>query len=489
MNDRITTPADFTPADYRKISDYLLEEIDRSGGRERELHLDKYTKGGAGSGLAWSYISNLLKYLYNDHTDEAYGEVISSMGFTPEDIAAFERHPFNKCSEPYFFAFQYRFLSFYEGLDFRHLKKLMETYTIRTSAFLLNFERKGSLQYTLVPYHLMAKVAGNVASRYSTISECRSRTLDRFWEKNKRFELTFTYDRTPRRSHPELGRPASLVCRGETFDPSKETCYRSGLSDVYSIICHAPTTYGIALFKGLYLNSGILNYESPLLPDQMPRFYDGRRYRMDGEGYLYDMDDPGKKRMVDSFGKPVHYAEKAVFAFDDGQSVIYGLTEETARTDPRVRETVIYNSERNRFIIYYEMLYPWQKFIVSVARDLKDRISRDMGIDITRQSYRDLKEIVTRRYREQYRAALKKYPPWTAHRATLPCRRCRRCRRVPLHSLACRGGGHRVRRGRRRGGNRERPSGKPDTEGGPRQEGRRQRPPGARAVHHEPARR
>ena len=142
------------------------------------------------------------------------------------------------------------------------------------------------------------------------------------------------------------------------------------------------------------------------MPDQMPRFYDGRRYRMDGEGYLYDMDDPGKKRMVDSFGKPVHYAEKAVFAFDDGQSVIYGLTEETARTDPRVRETVTYNSERNRFIIYYEMLYPWQKFVVSVAWDLKDRISRDMGIDITRQSYRDLKEIVTRRYREQYRAAL-----------------------------------------------------------------------------------
>jgi methyl-accepting chemotaxis protein len=386
-------------------ADFLYGKVMETGGVRKNLYPDALPGEKEPRGLAWSYIVNILQYLSNDQTEDAYHWVLDRVGLTREDMREIRRHPFRKCSDYLFYAIQYYMLSFYDNLDFESVQKLIHTYVIRTSSFQLTFERKGSLQFILVPYHLIAKLAGSFASKYSTLSTCRSRTLSRFWRRKKRFELEFEYGKTPVRPHPELERPAAITRNGRTFRPGEETCYGTGIADFYHIISHAPATCGIAVFKGLLLNLGINYLELPLLPDQFPRFRDGRRYRMNGEGLLYDMDDPGSSILKDSLGKPVTYFEKATFAFDEKGRLVTGIEGSDPAADPRVHETVIYNSEKNRFQIHYDMLMPWQKFIVSVAADLRDAIRRDHGVDILGESYRGVKQFLKKHYRRQLRAA------------------------------------------------------------------------------------
>ncbi|MCU0847479.1 MAG: methyl-accepting chemotaxis protein [Spirochaetes bacterium] len=394
------------PWEFRKISDYLLEVVKRSGGYEKDLYPHRHSS--EPHGLAWYYITSFLEYLRNDHTEIAYRNVLDDIGLTKADLRAIRRHPFNKVTEHFYFAIQYRVLSFYENLDFDSIRKVVEIIGLRTSSFQLTLERKGALQFILVPYHIMGKVAGKVAHKYSTLSDCTSRTLSGFLQKKKEMELVFTYQKTPKRFLPYLNRPEEVTIDGKKYRPGEETVYGTGLSDYFSIISHAYNTLGIGYFKGLYVNSGYRTFEVPLLPDQVPKFYDGKCYRMNDEGCFFDINDKDSGVLHDSLGKPVRYTDRAVFAFDRDYRVIYGLDGDTVKTDPRVVETVVYNSDKNRFIIYYDMLMPWQKFYVSIAMDIAGRIKREHGKDVRKLDYPEIRKLLMTHYRSSVRAAKRK---------------------------------------------------------------------------------
>ncbi|HPR50026.1 MAG TPA: methyl-accepting chemotaxis protein, partial [Spirochaetota bacterium] len=59
-----------------------------------------------------------------------------------------------------------------------------------------------------------------------------------------------------------------------------------------------------------------------------------------------------------------------------------------------------------RFIIYYDMLMPWQKFFVSVARDLRTRILKEQKINILEVEYPELKKIIKKHYNTEYKKAV-----------------------------------------------------------------------------------
>ncbi len=394
-----------TPAQYGKVAEVLLQMIHDRGGCKKHLYLAENSDGSEINGIAWSYIDNFLLYLKNDQTQSAYEYVVQKMELEPGDLKAIHRTPFKKCDELYFFAFQNFVLSFYENLELDHVWKIIETYVIRTSSFQLSFDRSGSLQFLLVPYYLMGYLSSSFAHNYSTISESKSRMLSGWLRRQKSFELEFIYRKTPVRLHPELVRPMELAIDGATFRPNEETFYRSGISDYYSILSHAPTTYGFAVLKGLYLNSGYINLELPLLPDQMPQYYDGRQYRMTEEGYFRAMDDPEGDPLLDSLGEPIHYSKKATLVFDDQGVLLTGVKSGSLSSEMADGRTLILNSEKTRFRIYYDMLMPWQKFVASVAFDLRERILREHGIDITKQNYSEAKGFLRKNYSRQLRTA------------------------------------------------------------------------------------
>ncbi len=393
-----------TVAEYGRVGDYLLGVVNDTGGIRTHLYFKKSTGDDRG-GLAWSYIFNILRYLSNDQTIDAYNEIVRKVGFSPEDLKQIEKNPFNKCSEAFFFIIQNYMLSYYEHYDFDYVRKIIETYTIRTSSFQLSFDRKGALPVLIIPFDIIVRLSEKFAPRYTTLSDSRVKVHRTLPGGKKRFELEFTYTKTPKRLHPELGRPETLTVNGRTFRPAYETFYDSGISDYYSIMAHAPTTYGFVVLKGLHLNAGYVYLELPLLPDQVPRFYDGRVYRMNAEGFFTDIENPSGELMVDSFGKKVHYAEKARFAFDSDHKVVYGLKDGDEAKDPRVSQVIIYNSDKTRFQIYYDRLLPNQKFYVSVAYDLRKRISDAHHVDILRVKYSDLKSFLKKHYPLELRNA------------------------------------------------------------------------------------
>ena len=393
---------------YERLARYLLDRVIQQGGYEKQLYLNRYSQGKDVIGIALSYITNYLQYVKNEHTREVYDSIVKKAGLTEKDLEYIEQHPFYKCGEQYYYSIQYFVLSCYENLDFSFVKKASETIALRTASFQLTYERKGSFQFMLLPFHIMGKLVGAVSTKYSTLSSSTSRTLAPFWAKKKELEITFDYSNTPKRLHPQLNRPAVITVDGVTFRPGEETIYHTGITDYFSIISHALSTLGVVHFKGLYLNSGARHCEVPMLPDQMGRFHDGKTYRMNSEGFLYDMNGTVDDVMHDSLGRPVHYAQKAVFAFDDTGDVIYGLDETSIREDKRIHEVVTWNSENIRFIIYYDMLMPWQKFMVSVAFDLQERIRRERGIDIMKMEYQDLKKIIKKYYMQDYRGAVRR---------------------------------------------------------------------------------
>lgn len=400
-----TATRDMRVADYGRVGEYLLEEVNRTGGVQAHLYLQKSLGTSQVNGLAWLYINNLLRYLTNDQTSDVYNEVVKKLGLSREDIRQIESHPFNKCSEIFFFAVQNFVFSYYENLDFNHLWNLTKIYVIRTSSFQLTLDRKGVMQNLLVPFHIIALVAGKFAQNYSTIADGRSKVLTPMLARHKRVELEFTYGKTPKRLHPELGRPSTLTIKGKTYKPDHETFYDSGISDFFSINSYSITTYGILFLKTLHINSGWINLELPLLPDQFPEFFDGKVYRMNSEGYFYDIDNPADPVLKDSFGTAVHYSEKCRFALDENGKIINGLTDESAKKDPRVKQIIIYNSDKTRIQVYYDRLSQRQKFYAAVAFDLKKRIFDDHGIDILKMDIGQVKAFLKKNYQSRVRAA------------------------------------------------------------------------------------
>jgi methyl-accepting chemotaxis protein len=126
---------------------------------------------------------------------------------------------------------------------------------------------------------------------------------------------------------------------------------------------------------------------------------------MNAEGYFKDADNESAQVMVDSFGKPVHYTEKARFAFDKNHRIIYGLNDEDAKKNTDIKQIIIYNSNATRFQIYYDSLSPKQKFYVSAASDLSKRIYDEHKIEILKMEYRDMKSFIKKNYPRQLRTA------------------------------------------------------------------------------------
>ncbi|MBN1500855.1 MAG: hypothetical protein JW982_11895 [Spirochaetes bacterium] len=391
--------SEISVSEYGQVGEYLLDIVKETGGINSHLYLEKNSRGTNVKGLAWIYIFNMLRYLYNDQTEEAYNAVISKIGFSNKDLLQIEKHPYKKCSEVLFFCIQNFMLEYYENLDSAYVFKLVERYVIRASSFQLSYDRKGSMQMILIPYDIIARVTGNFACKFTTISECKLVSISSFFAKKKFFELQFVYDNTPKRLHPELGRPESLVVNGVTYRPGFETFYNSGISDYYSIMSHGPTTYGIAVLKGLHLNSGYINLELPLLPDQIPCFYDGKIYRMNRDGYFYSIDGPSDAVMKDSFGKQVHYSEKARFAFDDKHRIIYNLSDDSIGKDFRIKQIIVYNSNMTHIRLFYDSLSINQKFYVSIAFELKKRIYDEKKVNILNMEYSELKKFLFLHYR------------------------------------------------------------------------------------------
>ncbi|MBN1534693.1 MAG: hypothetical protein JXA20_18630 [Spirochaetes bacterium] len=235
-----------TPGHYRGIAEFPIGMVAETGGLSN-FHYEKTTGRKNVPGLAWAYISNYLQYPKNDLTEESYIRVVELIGLTKEELRLIEEHPFQKCSEYIFYAIQYFMLACYQDLEYRLVEKMFRTIVIRSAKFELTFERRGSRQFILVPFHIMGKLAGKIATKYTTLATCRSRTLDPFWSGKKRIEMEFEYSATPRRHHPELGRPSELIVDGERFNPSEETVYRSGLSGFVSILSCSINTYGLGL--------------------------------------------------------------------------------------------------------------------------------------------------------------------------------------------------------------------------------------------------
>jgi len=397
-----------SPLDYSAIAEDLFALVQETGGLEKNLYFEKYSETKDVNGFAWTFITAWLRYFKNDQPEEVYRQALDRIGLTGRQVNELEKNPFKKSSEHLFFSIQYYLLSFYQDLDFDLTRKIASTITKRTSSFELSFLRKGSLQFTLVPFHIIGKLSGAVTHKYSTITDSTSKSLSKFWEKKKELELIFTYDRTPKRRTIQLKRPARIEYKGTEYQPAHETVYGTGICDYISMICYPLTTMGILYFKNLFVNSGFRHLEINLLPDQIPRFFDGHYYKMDSEGYFFRDDDPERKRMKDSFGKEVHYCEKARFAFDKKSNLIMGLEENYRQNNPEVDIVTHYNSDKNRFIIYYDMIMPWHKFNVSVAMDLRQRIKKEKNIDVRQVDYKTIKSLLQKDYARELRESKKK---------------------------------------------------------------------------------
>ena len=406
MNTQVSPPV--SPLDYGAIAEDLFAMADKTGGMEKNLYLEKYSDKKEVNGVAWLFISSWLQYFKNDQPEEVYLQALDHLGFNNELLDEIERHPFRKCSEHFFFGFQYYILSFYQNLDFELSRKVSNTITKRSSAYELSFYRKGSWQIKLPPFHIIGKLSAGFAHNYSTLADATSRSLSKAFAKKKEVELSFTFERTPKRRHVQLQRPEVIVYENEEYRPNLETVYRTGISDYISMISYPLATLGILYFKNLFLNSGYRHLEINLLPDQIPRFFDGHYYRMDDQGYFYRDTDPEQTRMVDSFGEEVHYCREARFAFNKKGKLIMGLGPGYEKTNPEVHIISTYNTEKNRFIMYYDMILPWQRFYVSTAMDLRNRIKKEKNIDIREYDYPAVKKILKKDYSRELHEARKK---------------------------------------------------------------------------------
>ncbi|MFC1670857.1 hypothetical protein ACFL20_10735, partial [Spirochaetota bacterium] len=399
--DENRTVEKFYPRDYGKVADHLLALVEKTGGLKKNLYLEKYSSGKEVRGLAWSFIISWLQFFKNEQTEETYKALVDRFGFSKDDLKQIWANPFKKCSEHLFFALQYAVLSYYDNLDYDHERRVVDTVTVRTSAFQLMYERKDSLSFKIIPFHIIGKLSGIFASKYTTISESKSTSLTSIWKKKKVLELEFVYTKTPKRFNPQLNRPKKLVVNGKEYNPSEETIYNTGIPDYFSMVSHPITTLGILYFKSLYVNTRANRLALPVLPDEMPQFHDGRRYQMNDDGYLFDIDNPEGDLLRDSLGKLVHYGEKAIFALDKDDRVIYDLSEKTIKTDSRVNEVIEFNSNKNHFLIYYDMLMPWQKFYAQMAMKLRDEILSRYNLDVMSMDYNDLKKLLLKHYGDE----------------------------------------------------------------------------------------
>jgi len=396
-----------SPLDYGKIADFLFAMVEETGGVHKNLYLEKYSNSKV-NGLAWSFIVSWLEYFKNDQTEMEYRKLLQRIKISDEDVRTLKKTPFKKCSEHLFFGIQYLVMSYYENLDYELSLKVANTITKRNASFELTLFRNGSFQFKIIPFYLIGVLSGPFASKYTTISESSSKHLKGIFSRKKSLLLEFVYDKTPIRKNIHLNRPEKLIIDGKEFNPNEETIYKTGISDYISMTSHPLTTLGILYFKGLYLNAKTEYLEINILPDQVPRFFDGNYYLMDDEGYFYNSQDVSKERMKDSFSDLVHYSKTARFAFDENYKIIYDLDETSYKNDKRIKDLVIYNSNKNKFIIHYDMLMPWQKFTVSVAMDLKGRIKRDHNINIRQKDYSEVKAFLKKNYPVELKSSRKK---------------------------------------------------------------------------------
>jgi len=404
----IPTKAPVTPLNYGAIAEDLFAQAAATGGLEKNLYLEKYSETKDVNGIAWLFIASWLQYFKNDQPEEVYLQALEHLGITGELLDEIEKHPFRKCSEHFFFGFQYYIMSFYQNLDFDLSRKVSNTITKRSSAFELSYMRKGSYQIKMLPFHIIGKLSAAFAHNYSTLADATSQSLSKVFAKKKEVELAFTFERTPKRRHIQLQRPEVIVYKNEEYNPNLETVYRTGISDYISMISYPLATMGILYFKNLFLNSGYRHMEINLLPDQVPRFFDGHYYQMNDEGYFYRDTDPEQTRMFDSFGEEVHYTREARFAFTRNGELVMGLGHDYEKTNPEVDIVTTYNTEKNRYILYYDMIMPWQRFYVSVAMDLRSRIKKEKNIDVRRSDYKTLKGILKKEYPRELKEAKKK---------------------------------------------------------------------------------
>ncbi len=385
---------DFNIGNYRKRAEHHINEVIKNGGIKEAL----YSKNNLTSdSVAYSYLSAYLTFLENDLGKDTARSVIKTIGFSSDDLENIYKKPFNKCSYQLKLAVQYYVLSSYEQYDFDHIRRVDKTISLRTISFKLNLLRKGSLQFMIVPMYIIGKLAGKFTSKYTTGTIGNSEHITGMFSKKKILQIDFT-DHFPKILYPELKRPDTLRVNGKEYRPGVETIYQRGLSDSFFVFSAVWNTLGILYFKNLYMNSGVRIMELPLLPDQFPQFLDGRQYQMNSRGTFYDVKDPGKKPLLDSLGREVHYGSKSTFAFDDRNRVIRGLDDSSIGTDKSVANVILINSDKTKFRVHYDMLMPWQKFNVSVAADLKNEIRELTGREIMTMGYGEVKSILKKNF-------------------------------------------------------------------------------------------
>ena len=399
-------------SNYLQIAEYHLKMIEERGGLERALYLEEYAKrndlhrenyvDGKPRGMAWQYLYTFLQFLYNVKGEYVYNEVIEKIGFTDRHLKDIKKHPMpNKSSWRLYLAAQYLVLSYYEHLDFGNAHDVTDMIALKTASFQLNLDRSGSLPFLITPMHIIAKVAGAFTKNYSTVILGQSIMKDYFWKKEKNIRVDYIYKFIPHIDHPELNRPEKLVFekngREEIFYPGRESAYRTGITDYFSTLAALPNTLGILMFKGLYAKLQSGRYALPLLPDQYPVFYDGKKYRMDQEGYFRDTES--SQILYDSFGKKVHYTEECRFAFkSDG--VMVKTSEDSP--DSETLQILSLNALNHVFTINYERIYPWQKLRVSVAKRMEKKITEVAGRDLRELTYKDIKKLISKHLKKRY---------------------------------------------------------------------------------------
>jgi methyl-accepting chemotaxis protein len=403
----ITSDSEYDITDFQRLAYYHLEEIKKKGGLQKAID----NKINQNDGVSYNYLRSYLKYLRNDRGEHAYNEVIEKMGFSPKDMTKILKSSLeDKCSYQLKLALQNMVLEYYKELPFEHIERIIKIIASRTTSFELSFDRKGSGFYQAVPLHIILKILGKFSEKVSAISRGKSRTIKKFWEKKKETIIEYKY-RTdvPKVRHPELNRPEELTLtidgNQRTFRPKEETVYGALVVDYFTVISAPMATMGVAYLKGLYLNTFYLFQELPVLPDQMVRFLDGERYFMDTDGQFYRMQDkenPLREPLVDSLGNVVSYDRHCRFALDKNNRLLKGLSEETIKHDP-VKNVVLFNSDRIKIRLGYDMLMPWQKFMVSVAMNLIDRIKDERGINVTELSFPEVKKLILEHYPEEFR--------------------------------------------------------------------------------------
>ncbi len=416
------TKTSILPTDYKKLSEYHIEKINEKGGIETALYLqNSFKKGilhkdniinGRPVGMAWQYLTSHLTFFKNDKGETAYNELIKQIGFTERHLDDLKnKSAFNKCTYELYLAVQYSVLSYYEDLNFELVKEVCASIGFRTSSFEQNLERKGAFLFTLTPMQMIFLLGKRSTFLFTTLMDSTGTILNSFAQYKKRIKGVYSYKRIPKIIHPELGRPSSITLNknksNDTFNPSKETVYRTGLADFIMLHETFYATQGIPAFKGCFLNLECELKELPLLPDQFPQFYDERHYIMKSDGYFYDR-DTGDGPLKDSFGKNIHYTKTAVIALDSSEKIIQGLDESSTKNNNRIKFKIILNSETQTGILKYDRLHFWQKFTVSVAKDLEERIRNEHNIEITHMPYKKVKAFIYQNYRNELSEQWKK---------------------------------------------------------------------------------